>query len=140
MRLINTNQDRRLINPWFNLQSFFDDDFFSNFSNSGGINLWEDNDKVYVELAVPGLSKSDVDVNIENNILTVRGAKESNDSQKEGKKVYSSSMRTNFFYSTTLPSHIDPDKVEARLENGVLALSIDKLEKSKPKKIEIKSK
>lgn len=137
MKLITPIQRPSLFNPWFNFPSWDDDDY--NPSHAGtGMNMWEDENHVYVEVAVPGLSEKDIDVHLENNVLSIRGAKEEADKKHEGKKVYSSSMKSSFYYSTTLPSSADSDKVDANLENGVLTLTVGKSEKSKPKKIEVK--
>jgi HSP20 family protein len=135
--------DNHYLSPWFGFPaSFFDDDFFGDMSmgREGGMNMWEDEDKIFVQVAVPGMKEKDLDVTLENGVLTVRGTKEEVEEEKEGKKkVYSSSMKSSFYYSTSLPSNAGSE-VEADLEDGVLTLEVAKAEEAKPKKIEVKRK
>ncbi len=139
MRIIKYNNG--LLNPWLNLQGLFDDNAFDTTDTGSGLNLWEDSSKVYVQAAVPGLSEKDIDVNIENGVLTVRGASEKKENKEEkGVRVYTSSLKNTFYYSTSLPGNIDPGKVDAELENGVLTVSIDKASEAKPRKIDVKTK
>jgi HSP20 family protein len=140
MKLVRSDDARKMFSPWWGLTSIFDDDFMVDTSTQGGINMWEDDSSVYVEVAVPGLKEKDLDVNLENGVLTVRGVKEDKDEQKQGKRVYSSSMKQSFYYSTTLPSNVDSGKVNAELEDGVLTLRVEKSPEAKPKKIEVKRK
>lgn len=141
MDIVKRDLARGWMMPWMRLPSIFDEDFTNLSSESNGINMWEDDKKVYVDLAVPGMKEKDIDVQLENGVLTVRAAKEEKEEEKKGKKkVYSSSMSSSFYYSTTLPSSIDSSKVEANLVDGVLNLEIVKSEQSKPKKIEVKRK
>ena len=140
MQLVRRDSDRGYLSPWVGLPSFFGDDFFADLQQSGGMDTWEDDDKIYVQVAVPGMKESDLDVTLENGVLTVRASKEEKDEKKEGKKrVYSSSMRSSFYYSTTLPSNAGHE-VDADLEDGILTLEVPKAEEAKPKKIEVKRK
>jgi len=141
MKLVRTNHRPKIVDNWLNFPSFFDDTFFDDYSSSSGLNLWEDDDKVYVEVSVPGMDNSDIDVNLENGILTVRAGKSKVEEENEkGKRVYTSSMKTNFFYSTSLPGNIDSSSVDAVLDKGILKITISKSEDAKLKKIEVKTK
>lgn len=139
MQLIKSDRSPRLLNPWFAMPSVFEDmDLWDN--NSRDLNMWEDENKIYVQVAVPGMKDKDIDITLENGVLTVRATKEETDEKKDGaKKVYSSSMSSSYYYSTTLPSSAGQD-VEANLEDGVLTVDINKAEESKPRKIAVKTK
>lgn len=142
MRLVKSDKDRRFLNPWSGFPSVFDEDFFSDFMTvpqTRGMNMWEDEGYVHVEMALPGMKEKDIDVKIENGSLAVRATKEEEEKKKEKKKVYASSLRANFFYSTTLPGNVDSSSVDAELKDGVLTVKIAKSEESKPKKIQVKS-
>lgn len=137
MNLVRDNRNRRLMSPFFSFPSIFDDEDLADFGTTSGMNLWEDENKIYVEVAIPGMKEKDVDVTLENGVLTIRAAREEIEEKKEkAKKVYSSSMKTNYYYSTSLPSSAGQD-VSAALEDGVLNIEIPKAEESKPKKIEV---
>lgn len=117
------------------------EDFFS-FGNSG-INLYETESKVIVEMEVPGMDEDDIDVNVSDGVLNVMAQNTTNDEERKNNKdikVYTSSVRNNFNYSTSLPSNVDTSKVEADINNGILTVSIDKAPESQPKKIKVNKK
>ena len=139
MKLIRSDGSRSSMSPWFSFPTWMDADYFTT-DTTNGLNMWDDDNNVYVEVAVPGLDSKDIDVNLSDGVLTIRGVKEEKDEEKrKGKKVYSATLKRNFYYSTSLPSGVDSDKVEANLKSGVLALTIAKSEKAKPRKIQVKS-
>ena len=128
-----------------NVPSFFDDFFvkdlmdWSNSNSSYGstlpaVNIKEDDNGFHVEVAAPGLSKEDFNVEVENDILTISSEKESKDNVEN-----SNYMRREFSYSSfkrtfTLPENVvDVDKVKASYNNGVLNISLPKREEVKPK-------
>ena len=89
-----------------------------------------------VKVELPGVEKDDVQVNIENGVLTIKGEKKSRSEDKKRHRVecvYGSFMR-----SFTLPQDVDVEKVEAAYKNGILNLTIPKQEQAKPKQIEVK--
>lgn len=140
MKLVRVNRNNNWLTPWFDWP-VVDDDWSDDMVSRSGMNMWEDDNNVYVEVAVPGIKEKDVDVNLENGVLTVRAAKSSNETKKQdGVKVYSESMKSSYYYSTTLPSIVDTSSVKAELEDGVLVVSVKKAEESKPKKIQVKRK
>lgn len=103
------------------------------------VDLREEADKVVLEMEVPGIRKEDVEIHIENNVLTVRGEKKFERDEK--KENYHKIERTygKFSRSFSLPSAIKSDSVEATMKDGILVLSLPYAEEAKPKKIAIKS-
>jgi len=92
-----------------------------------------------MDLEMPGIEQKNIDINVENNTLTIRGKKVEKQ-EKEGKDYYIREC----YYGTmqraiNLPSNIDADEINAIFENGVLYLKIPKKEKGITKRIEIKS-
>jgi len=99
----------------------------------------ETDDHIIVKADLPGVDVKDLDISIVGNVLTVRGEKkqekeEKNESYHRIERSYGSFSR-----SISLPAEVNPDAVEAVYKDGVLKLTIPKAEKSKPKKIEIKT-
>lgn len=96
-------------------------------------------DEVLCQLEVPGLSRDNIDIRVENNLLTIAGEKTYEQRQDEKESGYRHSERRygRFERSFTLPRTIDADRVKARYDNGVLTLSLPKAEQSKPRKITI---
>ena len=92
-----------------------------------------------INVDVPGMSKDEVQIEIRDNILMVRGERrkeEKETKERRGKRVrerYDSFTRT-----FTLPNFVDANKVEAIYENGVLQIMLPKSETAKPKRIQVK--
>ena len=86
---------------------------------------------------VPGLDEKDLDVNVHDGVLTVTGARNSEE-KKEGERYSIVERRYgSFARSFSLPDLADTDKIEAKLDRGVLTLTISKRAEAKPKKIAI---
>lgn len=122
--------------PVFN-ESFVADRFISRVP---AVNVAETNDAYMVELAAPGLEKSDFKINMDGDVLTVSGEKKAesvDEDKKYSKREYS---YTSFTRSFTLPESIDHTKIAATYEDGILKLEIGKKEEAKAvsKLIEVK--
>lgn len=103
------------------------------------VNIWEDEQAVYAEADLPGLSLEKLEVFVtEGDQLTIQG--ERNPIQPEG-AVWHRQERGfgQFLRQVTLPALVDADKVEAKYEQGVLKLTLPKSEAAKPRKITVKA-
>jgi HSP20 family protein len=103
------------------------------------LNVWEDGDQVHVTAELPGLNLNDLEIYVTGgNQLTLKGERKPCATQKgvwhRQERAFGSFSRT-----LTLPFPVDPDKVEARLENGVLQLQLTKHESARPCKIPVKA-
>lgn len=92
-----------------------------------------------LRLEVPGLNRDQIKISVENNVLTVRGEKEQ-ETTSENENFY----RTERSYGTfersfSLPAHVDTDKVQATIDNGVLTVRLPRREEARPRQIEIQS-
>ena len=103
------------------------------------MDVFETADEILCQLEVPGMSRDNIDIRVENNLLTIAGEKTYERRQDEKESGYRHSERHygRFERSFTLPRTIDADRVKARYDNGVLTLSLPKAEQSKPRKITI---
>ncbi|HHL73973.1 MAG TPA: Hsp20/alpha crystallin family protein [Bacteroidetes bacterium] len=101
------------------------------------VDISEDNDNFYIHAELPGLSKDDVHINYEEGVLTLKGEKKTETEEKD--KNYHRVERSYgaFERSFRVPSRIDVDKINARFENGVLSITLPKLEEAKPKEIKV---
>ena len=104
------------------------------------VNTRESDDSYHIEVDLPGVNKENVDINIEENILTISGNREFKNEIKEKNYYKIESSYGTFFRSFTLPQKIDVDNIEASSNNGVLEIIIKKQKElvNKSKKIEIK--
>ena len=97
-----------------------------------------ENDHAYeVKAELPGIAKEDVQLTVENNVLTLSGERkfEKDVNQENCHRIERSYGA--FSRSFTLPSRVDAEKVEARYENGVLTVVVPKAVEARPKKITI---
>ena len=132
------------IDPFRELASFFE-----NFTEPGGkdqlsagtfvppVDVYEDEHNLVVKLEIPGVNENDLDVQVENNTLTVKGERKFEKEEKEEnfhpiERRYGSFLRT-----FRLPNTIDSDKVEAHYDKGILKVSLAKREEAKPKQIKV---
>jgi HSP20 family protein len=100
-------------------------------------NLYDTGDQFEVKAEIPGLSKDDLKIMIQGNYLELSGTRKAE--TPEGYKVHRVERgNATFTRSFTLPSDVEVEKVEARLENGILNLTLPKAEAAKPKQISIK--
>lgn len=106
------------------------------------VNILEDKDQYEVSLAAPGLKKSNFNIGIEGNILTISSVKEEKMEEKKDAYTRKEYNYTSFRRSFTLPEDVMQDKIEATYEDGVLKLALPKKEEMKkmatPKQIAVK--
>ncbi len=103
-----------------------------------GVDVREDADHLYVEAELPGFKKEEVNITLENQTLTIT-AERSSEHKKDGKgELLLHERRYNRFQrSFTLPPTVDGQTVDAKLNDGVLAITLNKREESKPRKIQV---
>ncbi len=104
------------------------------------VNTRESADAYTIELDVPGVSKEDIEITTEDNVLTISGERKQSQEVKDEDYYKVESVYGTFSRSFTLPEKVDVDNIHAESKNGVLEVVIPKLEdKAKqPKKITIK--
>jgi HSP20 family protein len=103
------------------------------------VDVTEDGDHFYVEAELPGFSKDNVDITLEDGVLTIR-AELTTDSHQGGTQrqpLHTERRWTRFERSFTLPAAVNESTVRAALENGMLTVTLDKREEVKPRKIQI---
>lgn len=103
------------------------------------LNVWENDEALYAELELPGVKLEDLDVTVHGRVLSVRGERRA-EVAEEGVTTHRRERPIGAFQRTVqLPADVDAEKVEARLEHGVLMLTLPKQEAARPRKIEIRT-
>jgi HSP20 family protein len=103
------------------------------------MDVFETDDRIVAELELPGIEPEEVDVSVEDSTLTVSGSREFTNELKE-ENVHRVERRYGAFTrSITLPQTADTERVEAKFDKGVLRVEVPKVERAKPKRIEIKA-
>ncbi len=99
------------------------------------VDIYEDDDAFVATADLPGLKKDDIEVSIEDNVLTVSGERKFEKSEGEGTFRRVERSYGTFRRSFALPRGVDAAKVEAKFEDGVLTLTLPKSEIAKSRKI-----
>jgi HSP20 family protein len=103
------------------------------------LRLTEKDDALTVEAEVPGFSAKDLEVSLEPGRLTISGAKETREEQKEGKTIYEEQCSEQIMRVIGLPSEVDSARATATLKNGLLEISIPKALKAAATRVEVKA-
>lgn len=96
-------------------------------------------DGLEVTLEAPGVDQKDIKITIEDHVLTISGEKKASKQQVEGDYRVSERVFGSFSRSISLPRSVDPERVTAAMENGVLTLTAPRDGQLQPKRIEIKT-
>lgn len=97
----------------------------------------ETNDAYHVRLDLPGMSKSDISVSVEDHRLSISGERKEEKEEKGENYVQMERVHGNFFRSVSLPAAATEQNIKASFNNGVLTVTVPKAEDSKPRKIKI---
>lgn len=104
------------------------------------VDIFETDTEIVLKAELPEVKREDVNINIENNVLTLTGERKF---EKETKKENYHRIERSygvFKRSFTLPTVVDQENIKAMFQDGVLQVSMAKREESKPRQIEIESK
>ena len=99
------------------------------------VDIFESEDYLTLIADMPGVDKKGLDINLEKGVLTINGEVHT---ENRGKQILQEFSPANYYRQFKLTEHIDADKSQAELKNGVLTLTIPKAESAKPRKIEIR--
>lgn len=104
------------------------------------VDVYLDKDNVVVETPLAGVKPDDVEITIENDVLTIRGKMEQQ-SEVDEKNYYRREIRSGSFYrSVALPAHVQGEKAEASSHDGMLKVTVPRAEEAKPKTIKVTAK
>jgi HSP20 family protein len=102
------------------------------------LDVSEDHARFVVATELPGMERKDIDLQIKDGVLTIRGEKRHEEEVKDRKWHRVERRYGSFYRSLALPESVDPAKAEAAFKNGVLTVTLAKREETKPKTIAIK--
>jgi HSP20 family protein len=103
------------------------------------VDVREDQDHIYVEAELPGFKKDEIDVLLENQTLTISGKRKTESQNGNGTTQHLLRERRNTRFQRTfkLPPTVDEQTVNATLNDGILTVTLNKREESKPRKIKV---
>lgn len=133
----------RFVDPFFELDRFANDLARSAETPRArwapAVDITETAEAIHVHAELPGIRPDDVKIDVENNVLTLKGER-----KLEKKKDEGTSHRVERFYGTftrqfLLPRTVDAERIEADLKDGVLNVTLPKRSEVKPRQIAVKS-
>jgi len=106
------------------------------FTLTPDVDIYEDNEGIYVKADMPGVSKDRLDIQVNRDAMTIEG--EAHIVMPEGMEaMYADIQSTRYKRSFVLSTELETDKIDAKLNDGVLSLFIPKRPEAKPRKIEV---
>ncbi|HEX6566036.1 MAG TPA: Hsp20/alpha crystallin family protein [Chthoniobacterales bacterium] len=99
------------------------------------LDVYQDKDQFTVVAELPGLKKEDIELSLQNGVLTISGERKQEKKNEEGYR--NERFFGRFQRSVTLPSSVDSNKVKATYQDGILKVALPKAEETKPKQIDV---
>jgi HSP20 family protein len=103
------------------------------------LDVFESDDDVTVRASIPGVNPDDIDISVKGDMLTIKGQTSEEREEKQGNYHLRERRYGAYQRSVNLPAPVNTDKAEAEFKNGVLTLTLPKVEEVKPKSIKIKA-
>jgi HSP20 family protein len=126
---------RRNFRPFF--PSLFDDDFFTASTSRPNVlpavNIREDDKNYILELAVPGMDKNDLKIDIDEDVLTISSEQKNESEDKREGYTRKEFSYTSFVRSFYIPENVNRDQINANYKDGILNVSFPKQEEEKKK-------
>lgn len=101
------------------------------------LDLYQDNDNVFVKVELPGMKKEEINISLHEGMLTISGERKREQKTGEGETFRSECYYGKFHRSVTLPTMVDANTVKAAYKDGILTVTLPKAEEAKPKQIQV---
>lgn len=104
------------------------------------IDVYEKNNSVFVKCQLPGFKPEEVDINVTNESVSIKGEKKETKEEREKSFYHQEISYGSFYRSVILPARVKAEKSEAKFSDGILTISLPKLEIQKPRVVKIQAK
>jgi HSP20 family protein len=101
------------------------------------VDVYEDEKSIRLKMEVPGVDEKDINIHLENNLLTVRGERKMENETKEENYRRVERSYGSFSRSFTLPNTVNPENVKAAYSKGILTVTLAKRAEARPKQIKV---
>jgi len=146
MTLVRWTPAREMMTLQDRINRFFDDSFsrpgYSDDSVTLStwhpmVDIYDDSDKIVIKAELPGIDKKDIAIDLKDRVLTLKGERSADNEEKEDRYYRRERTYGKFERSFTLPTGLNPDKIKADYQDGVLKIEVPKPQEEKPKQITI---
>jgi len=146
MNLVRWNPLREMATLHQGLDRWFDDSFFTPRRWNGetnlktwnpAVDLYEESDRFVIKAELPGLDRKDIEVDLNDRVLTLKGERSFENEVKEDGYYRKERAFGKFHRAFTLPANLNADEIKAEFKDGLLTINIPKPEEEKPKQITI---
>ena len=141
MRAIVRHTRPRNASLWNDMDRLFNN-FFEDLPQDGfyatRVDVREDEGRYLLEAEIPGFSEKDVDVKVDDNLLTISSVNVENSGKTEARYLVRERKIREFSRSFVLPKDVDNEKISGSFSNGILTLTMEKRPEAKPRQIEIR--
>ena len=103
------------------------------------VDVYQTPDEIIVESTIAGVNPDEIDLNVTSEMVTIRGERKRENRVEEGDYFYQECFWGRFSRSIILPQEIDPEKTHSVVKKGILTIHLPKLNRSKGKKIKIRT-
>ena len=146
MQLVRWNPMNEMFSLRRPLNRMFDDFFLPGTTTEDGsltrgwnpvVDIYDNEDKIVIKAELPGVNKKDIEIDIKDRVLTLKGERSADKELKEDNYYRREMTYGRFERSFNLPAEVDPDKVKADYKDGILKVEVPKPEHKKPKQITV---
>jgi HSP20 family protein len=135
MVCLRERMNRLFDDSWFRTDGYGDDVAMGMWSPA--VDMFAKDDHLVIKAELPGMEKKDINLDLKDGVLTLRGERKHENEIKD-ENFYRREMSYGKFVRTfSLPSDVDPDKIKAEFQNGLLTIEVPKPEQHKPKQITV---
>jgi HSP20 family protein len=103
------------------------------------LDVVQEGDNIIIKASVPGVNPEDIDVSIENDVLTIKGQTKEEREHQEGNYLMRERRSGSFYRALRLPDTLDSDRAQPHYENGVLSITFPRMESKRAKRLQITS-
>ncbi len=107
------------------------------FAPSMDLEMYEEGNELVVKAELPGIARKDIDISVEDDILTIKAEKKEEKERKDTDYYFDEREYGTYERCMTLPTRVDAEKISANLKNGVLEIRLPKAEVPETKKVEV---
>ncbi len=125
----------RRTRPWWPSRWFGSEEFEV---TAPAVDVFEDKGEIVVKAEIPGMDKDNIEVNLADSTLTIKGEKKKEEEVKKENYYRSERSYGSFVRTLPLPAEVKADKVKASFKNGVLEVRLPKTEEAKAKEVKVK--